>query len=120
MAQLARRRSHFLRSLEEDIIVRRKRSQRRSDETEFIYPIGEAPIKAIIRPARHTTDTETIVALNFDYICNITPIRPEIRLNDQIVRFAGKPHEQVLIVTFVDPVEKILRLELRDRDRTIE
>lgn len=114
MALVPRRRSKFLRSLEEDIQIRRGRPQGRPGYT---YPIGTTTIKAIIRPARHTTIPETIVSLDFHYICNITPVRTEIRLNDEVVRQSSG---QILIVTFIDVVDKILQLKLKDVNRTLE
>ena len=113
-------RGSFLKSIEENILVRRENPQRRSGEAQFIYPIGMDTIKAIIRPARVTAETHGIVELDFDYICNITPVREEIKLNDEVVRFVGTDREQVLIVTLTDPVDTILRLNLRDRNRVIE
>ena len=113
-------RGSFLKSLEEDILVRRENPQRRSSEPEFLYPIGMDTIKAIIRPARTMSSTEGIVELDFDYICNITPVKPEIRLNDEVVRFVGTDREQILTVILTDSVDMILRLNLRDRNRVIE
>ena len=116
------RRGMFLRSLEEDIIIRRARPQRQEGESEYIYPLpeGQAFIKALIADARSRTDESNIVELDFQYICNLTPVRPEICLNDQVVRNSGEPKEQVLTVTFVCDTAGIQQLYLKDLNRVVE
>ena len=114
------RRGPFLRSLEEDVQIRRVRPQREDGESEFIYPIGESVIKALIRPARTDADVANVVIQNVHYVCNLTPVRDAIQLNDQVVRYVGLPHEQVLTITFIDVSLGIQQLSLRDRKRVIE
>ena len=116
------RRGRFLRSLEEDVLIRRERPQRQMGETEFTYPLplGESLIKAIVRPLQERSDVGGIVINTFRYVCNITPIYEEVRLNDQLIRFVGTAKEQVLTVTYVDALEDILQLQLTDRNNIVE
>ena len=114
------RRGLFLQSLEEDIQIRRERPQRQRGQDEFTYPLGEAQFKALIRPVKTDADVETVVTQDFHYLCNLTPVRPEIKLNDQVVRNLGESNEQVLTITFIDSVEGIQQLQLRDTQTRIE
>ena len=116
------RRGRFLRTMEEDVQVRRVRPQRQLHESEYIYPLpqGETLIKAIIRPRREGSDVGELVVHDFSYVCNLTPVYPEIKLNDEVVRNVGTSREEVLRVSFLDVVEEILQLQLSATIRVIE
>ena len=113
----------FLRSLQENVQIRRIRPQRREDESEFIYPLtpeGDSTIKALVSPARIGIDVEQVVLRDVHFLANLSPIRSEIRLTDQLVRHLGTPQEQVLTIVFIQNVHGVQQLSLRDQDRKVE
>ena len=114
-------RGRLLRSMEEEIIVRRGRPQRRSGESEFIYPVGESPVKAAILPYRGDAELSDVVHVDYSYRCNFVPPRPEIRVDDEVVRFLDKPEnlQKKLTVKQETTVEGVQSLILQDKVDTL-
>ena len=83
---MRQRRSGFLRQEEEEVVIRRENPQRRAGEPEFLYPIGESPIKALILPERFVNEVGAVLVQDTRYVCNITPPRQGIRTDDELVR----------------------------------
>jgi len=106
------RRGAFLRSLEEDIIVRRENVQTQDSDPEFTYPVGSAAIKAVILPNRGDADVGSYVVQDFQFLCNLTPPRSAIRIADEIVRNSGSADESVLTVKQTTTVREIQQLSL--------
>lgn len=116
-------RGRFLRDLEEQVVVRRENPQRRSGEDEFIYPIPPkdgSPVKAAILPYRGDADLGDVITTNYSYRCNFVPPHPEIRVDDEVVRYVGQgAREKVLTTKQVTTVEGVQSLILQDKVGTI-
>ena len=112
----------FLRSLQEEVIIRRPKPQGLDG---YDYPCGEDPILAIILDNRSSPTLSNLVEQGYSYACNLTPPRDEIRAADQIVRTkvvcSGTANEetveQTLVVKNVETVLKIQRLWADDLNR---
>ena len=104
----------FLRSLQEEVVVRRPMSQGMDG---FEYPCGQDPVKAIILDSRSNVNLTELVETGYSYACNLTPPQPEIRVDDQIVRRSGTAREQILVVKNEQTVLKIQRLWADDLNR---
>lgn len=104
----------FMRSLQEDVVVRRPRSQGLDG---FDSPCGDEPIKAIIMDSRSSAKLTELVETSYAYACNLTPPQPNIMVDDQLVRRSGTAKEQVLIVKNIQTVLKVQRLWADDYHR---
>ena len=106
------RRGRFLTSLEESIVIRREKPQRRQGEAAFLFPVGESPVSAIILPIRETAALSDIIAEDSQFACNLTPPYPDIRIGDEVVRHSGSSDESVLTVKQVEILLQVQRLHL--------
>ena len=112
----------FLRSLQEEVVIRRPKPQGMDG---FTYPCGEDPILAIILDNRSSATLSYLVEQGYSYACNLTPPRDEIRAADQIVRTKTvclgtadeRTDERILVVKNVETVLKVQRLWADDLDR---
>lgn len=112
---MRQRRGRLLKSMEESVVIRREMKQRRANDPEFTYPVGEAPVKAVILPQRFNPELQSIEIHNTRYVCNIVPPLPEIRSTDEVVRNAGMDTEEVLTVAEVSTVQGIQQLILESK-----
>ena len=112
---MLRRRGRFLRSLEELIIVRRVRSQPRPTESEYLYPVGSSPISAIVLPVSGDAELGILIVQDFQFLCNITPVRLGIQINDQVVRNSGETSEKIFIVKQVQLIDDLQQLSLAEQ-----
>lgn len=116
---MRRIRGRFLTAIQESIVVRRARPQRREGEGEFLYPLGESPIQAIILPYRGNADLEDYVVQNFRFVCNLSPPEPAVRIADEVIRFAGTDREAILTVTEVTTLLEVQQLVLEENENPL-
>lgn len=113
---MRRTQSPLYRELAEEVVIRRPRPQRRADEPEFMYPVGESPLEVVIAPARLVTDLGTSLQVENQYRCNLIPPRAEIRNLDEVVRTQiDNAQGRVLTVIETRTVRGIQQLRLENR-----
>ena len=105
-------RGRFLTKLQEDVVIRRENTQREGAEAEFLYPVGVSPVKALILPNRGNAEVGDYILQSNEFLCNLTPVRTELCVADEIVRHAGTANEQVLTVQQITVVASVQQLRL--------
>ena len=111
-----------MRSMQETVTLRRARPQRRDGESEFI-PVIAPPSTvdtAVILPDQFKNDLGEVTIIDDRYVCNLVPPVPEIRRNDEVVRFDNEPNEEVLTVVEITTVQGIQQLILLDKTASIQ